>query len=149
MTPVSIGQITIHLFHLTGLPQLFVPPLIRERITNPCDETYSILNTIPTPFVPHESPNECLLRQSAQAGPKPLVLLFIPASSFRFLNVIRSINHDSILHEQFVWIGYANPSLSIYLNMKEIPGHESFLEKNNKRILARDGLQPPSGISET
>jgi hypothetical protein len=135
------GLDTIHYYLLpvyyspfTSLHQSFVPPLFRERITNTCDAAYFIIYSISTPFVPHKSLNKCPLRQLPQSGPKPLVRLSIRLTRFRFFEVIRSINHDSILQEPFVWIGLENPSLSTYMVMERIKSDNSFLEKISNPI---------------
>jgi hypothetical protein len=45
-------------FPFTPLHQLFVPFLIRERITNTCSDSSFIIYSISSPFVPPEPSNE-------------------------------------------------------------------------------------------
>jgi hypothetical protein len=56
----SIPLYPICYFPFTVILQLFVPPLIREQITNTCDDAYFIIVSYAMPFVSHKSPNECL-----------------------------------------------------------------------------------------
>jgi hypothetical protein len=76
--------------------RLFVPPLIRERITNTCDETCFIKMFISTLFVPGNLRNECLFLKYSSPDPKMLGSIFFCFPPFKFLKTIRSINHDSI-----------------------------------------------------
>jgi len=108
--PLSILLVPIHYNPFTSFYQSFVPFLFRERITNTCDDPYFINDIILMQFVPHQSPNECLLRQFPQPGPKSLVHLIIPPllshppksssplTMFRTYSSYSIVEHSSLNH---------------------------------------------------